>query len=356
MGTTSLNRIVLKGFRSIREMELELKPINLLIGANGAGKSNFLSFFRFMREVIQRNLQRHVLQIGGADRVLHFGRKRTAAAQVRLDFSDCAYHAEFGSTTDNRLVLSQEQWYSPDIPENASVWTFDSIESSLGLASTETVNRRVAVRLNGWRIYHFHDTTPEAKVKSTGRIDQTGSLYSDASNLAAFLLSLRTAPAYGRILATIRRVAPFINDFVLEPEDEAGRYLRLRWSHRNSEQIFDISDLSDGTLRFICLTTLLLQPNPPPIIIIDEPELGLHPAALNILAAMMQSVSAGTQIIASTQSVTLANQFGVDDIIVVDRNDEASTFHRPDAQTLADWLGEYSIGDLWEKNVIGGNP
>jgi predicted ATPase len=151
-------------------------------------------------------------------------------------------------------------------------------------------------------------------------------------------------------------VAPFLLDFILEPEDEQKKFVRLRWSHRESEEIFDASDLSDGTLRFICLTTLLLQPKLPAVIILDEPELGLHPAALNILAAMMQSVSAQTQIIASTQSVTLANQFGIDDIVVVERKDEASVFRRLEAAALKDWLDEYSVGDLWEKNVIGGNP
>lgn len=356
MSTASLNRIVLKGFRSIREMDIELKPINLLIGANGAGKSNFLAFFRFMREARRQNLQHYVLQEGGAERILHFGRKYTPTLDVGVFFSDCVYECKFGSVADDKLAFLNERWHGPTLGEDTSAFAFGSRESLLDESGPTAFSALVAKRLSSWRPYHFHDTTREAKVKSTGRIDQIDSLYSDASNLAAFLRSLRSTPAYARILATVQRVAPFISDFVLEPEDEAGRFLRLRWSHSNSEQIFDISDLSDGTLRFICLTTLLLQPNPPAIVIIDEPELGLHPAALNILAGMIQSVSARTQIIASTQSVTLANQFGVDDIIVVDRKDEASTFRRLDLKELEDWLGEYSIGDLWEKNVIGGNP
>jgi predicted ATPase len=355
MSTASLNRIVLKGFRSIREMDIELKPINLLIGANGAGKSNFLSFFRFVREATQRNLQHFVRLQGGADKVLHFGRKRTKTVEFSFAFADCTYGATLEGTRDNQIVFAGERWSSTE-QDGPTISTFGGAESALGHSSGNPLSAQVVDRMNGWRVYHFHDTTDAAPVKGTTGVDQAGTLYSDASNLAAFLRGIRPSPAYDRILRTVQRVAPFIKDFVLEPEDEANRFVRFRWSHTSAERIFDVSDLSDGTLRFICLTTLLLQPSLPAIIIIDEPELGLHPAALNILAGMIQSVSARTQIIASTQSVTLTNQFGVDDIVVVDRKDEASVFRRLHIAELEGWLGEYSIGDLWEKNVIGGNP
>jgi len=142
----------------------------------------------------------------------------------------------------------------------------------------------------------------------------------------------------------------------LESERDNPQSIRLRWKHRGSDDTFDASDFSDGTLRFICLTTLLLQPRLPTIILLDEPELGLHPYALHLLAGMMRAASANTQIIASTQSVTLANQFSCEDLIIVDRVNDASQFRRLDEQELADWLDEYSIGELWEKNIIGGAP
>ncbi|HVJ61979.1 MAG TPA: AAA family ATPase, partial [Tahibacter sp.] len=109
MSTASLNRIVLKGFRSIREMDIELKPINLLIGANGAGKSNFLSIFGFLRELARRNLQFHTAQRGGADKILHFGRKATQSLEISLDFSDCRYYASLVGTDDDRFQFSFER-------------------------------------------------------------------------------------------------------------------------------------------------------------------------------------------------------------------------------------------------------
>ena len=126
--------------------------------------------------------------------------------------------------------------------------------------------------------------------------------------------------------------------------------------HKGNDLYFDANDLSDGTIRFICLTTLLLQPNPPTMILIDKPELGLHPFALNLLASLFRIASKKTQIIASTQSSTFADFFEAKDIMVVDRVDNATTIKRIDDKQLQEWLKDYSIGELLQKNLLGGNP
>lgn len=362
MSTASLNRIVLKGFRSIREIDIELKPINLLIGANGAGKSNFLSFFKFARELQRKNLQFYVQTNGGADKFLYFGRGRTTQLECHVEFSDGEYSASLSAGAGNRLYFADERWSVFDGKERGNDFVLISPpgagESLLPATyGTEQHGHEISIQIDSWRVYHFHDTSPEAKVKSTGRIDQTDSLRSDASNLAAFLRSIRTSNAYSLIVRTIQRVAPYFVDFVLEPQRENEKYINLRWTHAGSDDIFDAADFSDGTLRFICLTTLLLQPDPPKVVVLDEPELGLHPFALTILAGIMRSISIRTQIVAATQSVTFANQFAHDDFIVVDRVDEASTMRRLTRADVEPWLGQdYGIGDLWEKNIIGGTP
>ena len=212
--------------------------------------------------------------------------------------------------------------------------------------------------LNHCRVYHFHDTSPTSRVRQYCYISDNRWLMPDAANLAAVLYALKShkEKVYRRIVATIRQVAPFFEDFDLEPTD--SRDIILNWRHRKSDLIFGPHQLSDGTLRAICLISLLLQPkeNLPYLIVVDEPELGLHPYALDVIASLFQAASNQTQVLVSTQSSAFLNAFEPEDIVVVERNDEATEFIRPDAEKLDAWLEDYSLGEIWEKNVIGGGP
>src|SRR2546427_3037694 len=155
---------------------------------------------------------------------------------------------------------------------------------------------------------------------------------------------------------TITQVAPFFNDFALRPDPTPKESIRLEWREKGSDFPFRAAHLSDGTLRFICLATLLLQPTPPSTVLIDEPELGLHPYAITVLASLLKSASTKTQVIVSTQSVPLVNQLQPEDILVVDRAQGQSTFRHLGSEELKDWLEDYGLGDLWEKNLFGGRP
>jgi predicted ATPase len=210
-------------------------------------------------------------------------------------------------------------------------------------------------RLRGCRVYHFHDTSGGAPVKQFSDSGDNLQLRSDAGNLAPFLAGLQAAHPtdYERVVSAIRQVAPFFRDFVLR-EEPAG--LRLRWRQVGLDRVFSADAMSDGTLRFGCLATLLLQPEPPGLIVLDEPELGLHPFAIFQLANILRSASRISQVLIATQSVTLINQFDVSELVVVERDEGASTFRRPDIQRLAEWLTEYALGELWEKNLLGGRP
>ncbi len=230
-------------------------------------------------------------------------------------------------------------------------------------AESRRHSRRVVVdyvldAMRSWRVYHFHDTSETAKVKKTVDINDNLVLHADASNLAAFLYLLRETALdhYESIVATIRLVAPFFDDFILRPSPFNADKIRLEWREKGSDAYFNANALSDGTLRFMCLASLLLQPNLPATILIDEPELGLHPYAITLLAALLRSAATKTQVIVSTQSVPLVNQFGPEDIVVVDRRNEQSTFEQHTGEDLAAWLDDYGMGDLWEKNLVGGRP
>jgi predicted ATPase len=161
---------------------------------------------------------------------------------------------------------------------------------------------------------------------------------------------------YERIVKTIQLVIPFFKNFVLRPNALNPDTIRLEWQDKYSEKIFTASSLSDGSLRFVCMATLLLQPQLPKLIILDEPELGLHPTAISILAGLLKKASLRSQVLISTQSVNLVNEFDPENVIVVDREDGASIFKTLNSEKLEEWLNNYSLGDIWEKNIIGGMP
>lgn len=357
-----LQHIKLNGFRSIKTLDLELLPLNILIGSNGAGKSNFISFFKFMNKLLEKELQLHVrTQLNGANRTLFFGRKTTDKLSLDLHFSPNGYRAELVPTTDDTLVFSKEfaLFYGDEAGYNGgtkmhSLAKAGAIESALPKPGRSTPSANVSRYLQDWRVYHFHDTSDTAKVKAAYSIHANDRLMAQGDNLAAFLYGIQETDAFTHIVRTIQRVAPYFQDFVFQPE--SNDLIRLRWKHKGSDDYFDATMLSDGTLRFICLATLLLQPNLPTIILLDEPELGLHPFAMQLLAALMRSVSEKTQIIASTQSVTLANQFGWQDMVVVDQINNASVFRRLKEAEVSEWIKTYKMGDVWEMNALGGTP
>jgi predicted ATPase len=356
-----LKRISLKGFRSIREMNLPLGPINILIGPNGAGKSNFISFFRFMKKLLDRELQLHVrTQLNGADRTLFFGRKRTEILEIELEVPPVTYTSILTPSVDDTLVFVTE--YLTAAPEvirsgRMKITMPGALESHLPPTSAfEELPffGQISKSISEWFVYHFHDTSDKAKVKTSYSIHANARLMAHGENLAAFLYGIRNETAYRRIVKAIQRVAPFFHDFQFQPEP--NDMIRLRWKHVGSDDYFDATMLSDGTLRFMLLATLLLQPKPPGMLILDEPELGLHPFAMQLLAGMIKSVSDTTQIIASTQSVTLINQFSWQDLVVVEQADHATNLRRLKEEQVADWLEKYRLGDVWEMNALGGTP
>lgn len=348
-----LAHIHVSGFKSIRDQSLKLGGLNVLIGANGAGKSNFIGVFRLLNEIVNHNLQLYIGRSGGANRFLYFGSKRTERIAIDLSFDKTAYHCTLVPAAPDSLVFGEESISHQvlgKVPFGGG-----HRESNLGLALTDDV---IEAALQDWKVYHFHDTSATARIKQTGDIADNLALRSDAGNLAAFLYRLQeTDPgAFRNIVDTVQLAAPFLGGLDLRPDRLNPEKIRLEWHEKGTDTYFDAHDLSDGTLRFLCLATLLLQPNPPTTILIDEPELGLHPYAITLLADLLCNATERAQVVVSTQSVTLVNQLSPEDIVVVDRQGSESVFRRPSSADLESWLDGYSLGELWEKNVLGGRP
>nr|WP_234300904.1 AAA family ATPase [Sphaerospermopsis aphanizomenoides] len=347
-------------------MDLELRPLNILIGANGAGKSNLISFFKMLNEMMGDRLQQYIAISGYAQSLLHFGPKVTPQIEAELEFiidnAKDTYNLRLFHAAGDTLIFAEEKlsyWqnsYSSPRIDNLGAGHQETKINEAADRNIETA-KTLKFLLNRCRVYHFHDTSSTAAVRQSCYVGDDRWLMPDAGNLAALLLRFREDHniAYQRIIKTIRLIAPFFDDFVLEPR--SNRVI-LNWREKGSDQVFGPHQFSDGTLRAICLTTLLLQPENelPKLIVVDEPELGLHPYALNVVAAMFGKASYYTQILISTQSTSFLDNFNPEDVITVDRVDKESQFERLHPEELEAWLEEYSLGEIWEKNIIGGGP
>ena len=367
--SNAIKSISIEGYKSIRKLEnFELRPLNVLIGANGAGKSNFVSFFGMLKEIVEQRLQLAVQRAGGADMLLHLGPKFTNEVSAKISYDSGFYEVALEPTNDGRLVFNweyAEYCAPPESPYPEAMGSRhqesrfrDYIDpSGRGCHAGQTYH--VYESISSFVIYHFNDTSDLAGMRRQKPINDDEHLREDAENLAAFLFKLRTtAPVVcNQIRDVVRLAAPFFDDFKLRPVTANPDLIQLEWTQVGSDYPFRPGQLSDGTLRFICLATALLQPHPPATMLFDEPELGLHPYALTLLASLFkQAEKSGRQVIVCTQSAALLNEFEPEDVIVVDRQDGQSTFRRLEKDQLSEWLENYGLGELWQKNIFGGRP
>ena len=365
----TLEAVTLRGFKTIKVLEaFEPRRLTVLIGANGAGKSNFVSFFRMLSWALSGpdRLPRHVGQQGGASALLHDGQETTQEIEAELTLSNEAgrnqYAFRLSYAAGDTLVFAEEKYrFVRSGHPNPGSWvstgaghTSPKLLTQASRDQTAHVIRRILRKII---VHQFHNTSYTARMRGNGLVDDDQWLKEDAANIAPVLLRLRTDnwPCYQRIVATLGLLLPFFEDFELE-----ARYntVLLRWRERNSDLVFGVAQASDGMLRAIALVTLLLQPHEdlPDVLILDEPELGLHPYAINVIGDLIRAASRTVQVIVATQSTLLIDCFEPHEIVVVERNGRASSFKRLEEEPLTEWLKEYSLSELWEKNVVGGRP
>lgn len=363
-----LSKLSLRGYKTIKTLDLDFDQLNVLIGPNGAGKSNFISFFRMLGWMLSSvgNLQEFIQKYGGANSLLHEGAGATQAIETHLTFTTTQgtneYFFRLFYAAPDRLIFSEEKCrFSPRKLSGNANWTSlgsGHLEARLMSRDNKT-SRFILGLLRRCAFFQFHNTSETARIRQYWPQDDCQYLKEDGANLASFLFRIKdqTPEHYRRIVYVIQDSYPLFNDFVLEPFNS---HLMLKWKEKGSDYLFGPHQASDGLIRFMALAALLLQPEPdlPSAIIVDEPELGLHPYALNAVAGLFKKAALHSQVILSTQSPALVDCFAPEDIIVVDRNRHTreSTFHRLDSQQLKSWMEEYALSELWNKNVIGGRP
>lgn len=379
-----LRSLRLAGFRTIRDMgeALEFRPVNVLIGANGTGKSNLIDFFSLLNYLMSDRLSDWLDRHGGSADQFYYGPRQTQEIQAELTWEDeertSTYRCRLRYTTPDGLRIAEEtlSYHRAGYDEPWQIQVpGDGAGSGLSrLVKPTEIATAKALRtlLQRTQVFHFHDTSHHARVMQSWLLNDNRYLKWDGGNLAPVLYRLREEkPAYyQRLLGVIRMVVPFFGDFVLEPVGQPpAQRLLLQWRERGSDLVFGPHQLSDGTLRFIQLATLLLLPEEPRprVVIIHEPELGLHPVAIETLGSLVYTVSDWTQVILSTQSPALLDVFDAEDIVVVSRVPEdraaptigptryETRFQRLDPDQLVHWE-DYSLSELWEKNVIAGGP
>ncbi|MDD2426085.1 MAG: AAA family ATPase [Bacteroidales bacterium] len=361
-----IEQVQINNYKSIRELRLPLKRLNILIGSNGVGKSNFISFFELTKAIYEQRFGSYTLAKGGIDNLLYHGRKGSQSLRGLIDFDNTnAFFFELRPTQSNKGYIHETGDFfncRNDKDKSYSGWNRILWDSAVEESDLRNKHRGRAGYLkkflSSFTVYHFHDTSASSPMRGICELNDNDYLRDNGSNLAAYLYLLEHTDekAFRLIEGVIRSIAPYFKCFDLKPDTLNQSKIKLKWEEDSSDMYLDGYSFSDGTLRFMALATLLLQSNLPEVIIIDEPELGLHPAAINKFASLVKKASRKSQVIISTQSTNLVNCFEPDDIIVVDRENNQSVFKHLSGQDLSIWINDYdySLSDMWEKNLIGG--
>jgi predicted ATPase len=376
---TQLRKLRISGYKSIspkHPLEIELDNINIFLGANGSGKSNIINFFKLLNFMMTGSFQLFVEKAGTSQVFLHYGAKNTDKIHGELHFESQSennlYSFALTHAAPDRLIITSEEigWFSNNriihydicekssFKESALIEYLDFSKGDIRLSEASHIIHRL---LSNCKVYQFHDSSPESPIRQSSPVDISTYLQAEGNNLASFLYYLKnTYPSnYKRIVSYINQIMPQFKDFYLEPN--GGGYVSLKWTDiYPNDYVFIPEQFSDGTIRFIALATLLLQPQKtmPNVIIIDEPELGLHPSAIGQLAAMLKEAAKHTQVIVATQSPGLIDEFEAKYITIIesDKDKGFSTARKLNEEELTDWLKNYSLSELWNKNVIGGRP
>ena len=369
---TKLKRVTISGYKSISSripLQVELGNINILIGANGSGKSNIISFFKMLNFMMSGSFQLFVEKAGTSQVFLNYGSKHTSIIKGEMYFESNTdidqYKFELTHATPDRLIIKSEEvlFGKKTRDRNPQIIPLESDFKESALTH-RTTNRTIPIIrkiLTDCKVYQFHDSSPESPIRQSSRTEFAEYIQAEGNNLASFLYSLKTnyPTNYQRIVSYIRQIVPQFKDFYLVPNDKG--YVMLRWTDISpNDYVMLPEQFSDGTIRFIALASLLLQPKRtmPNVIIIDEPELGLHPFAITQLAQMIKEASMSTQVIVATQSPGLVDEFEANQITIIERDEESeSTIARKlNEEELQEWLENYSLSELWDKNVLGGRP
>ncbi len=361
-----LKKLEIRGWKSYSKVDLNLSRLNVLVGRNGAGKSNLISLFKMFNELIGERLQSYVATHGGSEALLHYGSRETPMIDVRFQFEtetgESRYCVRLVHAAIDALLFTEERLEFHRLG-------FDQPQSDvLGAGHRETKLNREANRGNdtarvirglvgSCRVFNFDDTSSTARIRNRCYAQNDRFLMPDAGNLPAMLARYQSQSpeTLEKIVEVVRQFFPGFDTFALESKPGQENYIRLNWKEVGNPHVFDAQQIPDGTLRAIAMATLLLQPqeNLPTVIILDEPEKGLDPLAISVIAPLIEQTSDRCQVIVATQSSAFLDYFAAEDITVVERAEQETKLRRLTSEELDAWLDEYDMNEQWEEKPVG---
>ncbi len=367
-----IESVRIRGFRSLADVELaEIPKVAVLIGANGSGKSNFIRFFEMLRWMLRfRKLGEFVERQGGADDQLYGGSRRTerieAEITLRNDSGRNIYHFELQHAHPDRFFFVGERFRFEGHAWQTNWYRVHSDRQETGLvqfaqrynSANAEIARAIVTMLRNCAVYQFHDTSDTSVFKQKWDVEDNNQLLTHGGNLAAVLYRLEREDVsrYELICHTIGRVLPAFDRFAIE---ESYGKVSLRWKAKGTAKTFGAHLTSDGSLRFFALVTLLNLPLEmlPDVLLLDEPELGLHPAAVGLVGGMIGALAEERQVIVATQSPLLVDAFELGEIFVLDLKEGRTELRKLTPEDYRVWLDEgFTSGELWQKNLLGGYP
>lgn len=377
-------RIKVEGFRRLSSLALELRPLSVLIGANGSGKTSALELFSLLAASASGSLKSALSEMHGIGANLTAGKARGLYFELSMhipSYAPLIYSLRIAPTNvayevSEELLTQQRNQQPPpfkhiesrhgdvryyEVPDGGLVrpnWDHNPLETSLSqvpkmFSEPEDFRKRLASSTH----YHVLDVAPRAPVRQPQPLRPADLPGRDGEDLVSCLFYMREADRdrYEAVEDALRTGFPGFERLEFPPV--AAGTLAMTWRDKHFSKPLFMHQLSEGTLRFLWLVTLLQSPGLTAVTLIDEPEVSLHPELLSLLSDLMREASARTQLIVATHADRLVRFLKPMEVIVMDLDDDGmATATWADQLDLEGWLSEYTLDEVWRMGRMGGQP
>ena len=381
-----LTSVKIQGYRPFRNFEAPLKPLEIIVGANGAGKSSFFEFLKFLRdslyydippEIISGSIGQQIFHIPGLEKfqwdieidrglptgIRYLGELMGPVGRTQVSYERVESSQPFSDRYSSPYIYMDIQGNKGVIREPGekgfTTLTADKLTQDIALKRSNqlTLNAMTNPSLEAlynlreyireWRFYSSFNIAND-KIRKSVPIEQEPILHEDAGNLSSVLFYLMTEhrTAFNELQQHLRSVIPGFKGLTVKARGGPGEVIAF-WQESGIDQELSLADLSDGILRLICWICLCVQPNPPSLICIDEPDQGVHPRTLPVLAALFEKASERTQILLATHSSYFLTQFDISQIAVMRKENGEAKFIKPgNSQVLKDMLNDFGSDEI----------